>query len=150
MSSRPHLKTAIWVDALIRRAQVAGAHSYVMTRGDRDAGSVLVVVTARDSVYLYTPERDMDGQRVWRGQAMAAEALAKTIAARLNFDPDLTVVEIEDTDGRHFITEPVIDAGPAAIAPGSPQPRPDAPSEDRSGPDQSDALAAAKALFRDQ
>jgi hypothetical protein len=149
MPSRPHLKTAIWVDALIRRAQVGGANGYVMTRGDRDAGSVLVVVTALGGVCLYTPERDMDGQRVWRGQAMAAEGLAKTISTRLDFDPDLTVVEIEDRDGRHFITEPVIDVVAAPKTPDLPLARPNAPSEPPSSTGQSDALAAAKALFRD-
>lgn len=148
MPSRPHLKTAIWVDALIRRAQVGGAHSYVMTRGDRDAGSVLVVVTALGGVCLYTPERDMDGQRVWRGQAMDAEGLAKTISARLDFDPDLTVVEIEDRDGRHFITEPVIDVVTAPKALDLQPPRPKAPAPAPSS-GRSDALAAAKALFRD-
>lgn len=150
MPSRPHLKTAIWVDALIRRAQVGGAHSYVMTRGDRDAGSVLVVVSAGADVYLYTPERDMDGQRVWRGQVMAADVLAKTISARLNFDPDLTVVEIEDRDGRHFITEPVIEVVAAPKAPDLQRPALNAPSDGSPPSDQSGALAAAKALFRDQ
>lgn len=150
MSSRAHLKTGIWVDALIRRAQVGGAHGYVMTRGDRDAGSVLVVVGAADGLCLYTPERDMDGQRVWRGQAMDAEVLAKTIGARLDFDPDLTVVEIEDRHGRHFITETVIETVTTPKAPGSPPTAPSAPSEGAPSSVRSDALAAAKALFRDQ
>jgi hypothetical protein len=54
-----------------------------MTRGDRDAGSVLVVVSARDSVRLYTPNA-IWRLRVWREQSMDAETLAKTVASRLS------------------------------------------------------------------
>jgi hypothetical protein len=146
MSPRAQLKTGIWVDALIRRAQGGGAFACVMPRGDRDAGSVLVVVSARDALHLYTPERDMEGDRVWRGQALDAVTLARTVAARLDFDPDLTVVEIEDRDGRHFIEEPVLKApdqkGPDLRELASELPKPSSA--------QADAVAAAAALFRGQ
>lgn len=133
MLPRAQLKTGIWVDALIRRAEVGGAFACVMTRGDRDAGSVLVVVSSRDVVRLYTPERDMEGRRVWREQDMDAETLAKTIGSRLDFDPDLTVVEVEDRDGRHFIEETVLGEGRTLVSEA-----------------QVAAEAAAKALFRGQ
>jgi len=125
------LKTGIWVDALIRRAQVGGAFACVIQRGDRDAGSVLVVVRGGGSLSLYTPERDMDGHRVWRAQALDEAALAQTIKSRLDFDSDLMVVEIEDRDARHFIEEPVLgsESSPESAA-------------------QAAAEAAAKALFR--
>ena len=126
----PRLKTGIWVDALIRRAQVGGAFACVLRRGDRDAGSVVVVVSGRDGLTLYTPERDMQGERVWRPEALDAAALAARIDDRQSFDPDLTVVEIEDRDGRHFIEEPVVDPRPQAGV--------------------ADAAAAARALFRDR
>lgn len=133
MSPRAQLKTGLWVDALIRRAQVGGAFACVMTRGDRDAGSVIIIVRAQDGVKLYTPERDMDGARVWRAQAMEDAALGQAIKSRLNFDSDMTVVEVEDRDGRHFIEEPVLGEGPRAMSAA-----------------QAAAEAAAKALFRGQ
>ena len=121
------LKTGIWVDALIRRAQVGGAFACVAHRGDRDAGSVLVIVRTGETLSLYTPERDMDGARIWRPQALGETALAQAVKSRLDFDSDLMVVEIEDREGRHFIEEPILGANDRAEAA---------------------AAAAAKALFR--
>lgn len=137
----PQLKTGIWVDALIRRAQVAGAYACVVMRGDRDAGSVLVTVRSRAVLSLFTPERDMQGERVWREDRLDEAALYARIAARRDFDPDLMVVEIEDRDGRHFIDEGVIrrDSGPA-----SPDPA------DATQADAAAHAAAVKALFRDR
>lgn len=143
------LKTGMWVDALIRRAQVAGAFACIVQRGDRDAGSVLVCVRGRAALTLYTPERDMDGQRCWRPEVLDEEALTQRIEQRLNFDPDLMVVEIDDAQDRHFIEEAVLEiaAKPetkikpeSGRSPGSPSPQEAA----------ADAVAAAKALFRDQ
>ena len=126
------LKTSIWIDALIRRAQVAGAFACVVGRGgqsgDRDAGTVLVSVRARDALTLYVPERDMSGEGVWRGEMLDEETLAARIKSRLDFDPDLVLVEIEDAQGRHFIEEPVL-------------------SEEAQA-DEVAAAAAAQALFR--
>lgn len=124
------LKTGIWVDALIRRAQAAGAFACVVMRGDRDAGSVLVSVRGRDALTLFVPERNFDGERVWRAETLDEAALGARIKQRLDFDPDLTIVEIEDAQGRHFIEEPVM-----------PPSRPAG---------EGDAAAAAKALFRDR
>ncbi len=136
------LKTGIWVDALIRRAQAGGAFACVVVRGDRDAGSVMVTVRGRDGLTLYTPERNFEGERVWRAEGQEEDALAKRIEQRLDFDPDLMVVEIDDSAGRHFIEEPVEPmAGPTA-SPASPPKRAEAGSED--------AAAAARALFRDR
>lgn len=126
----PQLKTGIWIDALIRRAQVGGAFACLVQSGDRDAGTVLVVVRARDGLTLLSPERDMDGARIWRGDVLNDEAeLMARIASRLDFDADISVVEIDDRQGRHFIDEPVIGEVPEA---------------------EGAAVAAAKALFRDQ
>lgn len=100
-------------------------------RGDRDAGSVLVSVRARDALTLYTPERDMTGERVWRAETIDEATMMTRIASRQDFDPDLMVVEIEDPDGRHFIDETVMSAQSTPA--------------DGAGP-----LAAAKALFRDR
>lgn len=123
------LKTGMWVDALIRRAQVGGAYACVIHRGDRDAGTVLVTVRSREVLSIYTPERDMDGARVWRGEELDEAGLAATIKSRLDFDSDLIVVEIEDPDGRHFIEEAVL-------------------TDQEAREDVAELEAAAKALFR--
>lgn len=112
------LKTEIWVQALIRAAQVGGAFATVSRRGDRDAGAVLIKVSTLDGrARLYAPAQDGDGQRVWldlsAGKLGDGEADVEAYARRRSdSDPDIWLVEIEDRHGRSFLTEP-IDARPA-------------------------------------
>ena len=103
------LKTDIWVSALMRRAVSSGAFAVVAKRGDRDAGTVLLTVRTRDGrVKLYQAATNMDGQRIWHeGEAGAARDIDAVITKRSERDMDLWVVEIDDREGRHFLTEPV-------------------------------------------
>ena len=105
------LKTKFWVDALVRRAETGFASAYVIRRGDEDAGAVLVKVVAADRLArLYVPARDEKGERVWQlfRQSPVPESEADAYCEnRREDDPDLWVIEIEDRDGRHFLTEPV-------------------------------------------
>ncbi|MGE3303661.1 MAG: DUF1491 family protein [Hyphomonadaceae bacterium] len=107
------LKTAIWASALIRRAEVAGAFATVSRRGDSDAGAVLVKVATLDRrARLYAPARDGEGERVWLDLSAGAlgdeeAAVDAAILKRAGGDPDLWVIEIEDRQGRHFLTERV-------------------------------------------
>ena len=105
------LSTDIWVGALIRRAEQGGAAAVVARKGDPRAGAVLVKVfnTETRTARLYAEATRMDGERVWMQprpteEESALDAYAEK-AARI--DPDLWVVEIEDSEGRHFLTEPV-------------------------------------------
>ncbi len=106
------LKASIWVAALVRRAQSAGAAAYVVRRGDPDAGIVIVKVARLDGTAdIFLPSRDMEGERAWRQAAGAApEPDADALVQReTGYDPDCWVVEIEDREGRHFLTEPVLE-----------------------------------------
>ena len=106
------LKAEIWVGALLRRAASAGAAAYVARRGDPDAGVVILKVSRLDgTVDVYLPARDLEGERAWRRGAVAAiEADADAAVRReTDYDPDCWVVEIEDRQGRHFLTEPVLE-----------------------------------------
>lgn len=112
------LKTEIWVQALLRRAEVGGAFPAVMHRGDADAGAVLVCVEAEGGAQtLYGQVRDAAGEAVWTVLARAADRLgAHDIAARIarerGRDSDLWVVDIQDRAGRHFLTEPLMGERP--------------------------------------
>jgi hypothetical protein len=99
----------LWVSALLRRAQTAGAFATIVHRGDEARGDVLVKVTrARGEARLYAPAFNPDGPTVFERLAGEDEQAAdETIRKRLGYDRDLWVVEIEDRDGRHFLTEPV-------------------------------------------
>ena len=99
----------LWVSALLRRASVAGAFATIVHRGDEERGDVLVKVTrARGEARLYSPAFNPEGptefERLAAKDEPGADAL---IAKRLKSDRDLWVVEIEDRDGRHFLTEKV-------------------------------------------
>ena len=108
------LSTDVWVGALIRRAEQAGAFAMVLRKGDARAGAVLVKVVDRraGAVRLYAEAVRGEGEAVWMQPRPAAdEAELDGYAERARrIDPDIWVVEIEDGQGRHFLTEPVEDA----------------------------------------
>lgn len=93
----------------MRRAEVGGAYAMLMQKGDGDAGAVLVKVCTLDrEAVLYRPIRNMEGARVWLPKGPLPEfEIDAFINGRKASDPDLWVVEIEDKQGRHFLTEPI-------------------------------------------
>jgi hypothetical protein len=106
------LSTDIWASALIRRAELAGAFAMVARKGDPRAGAVLVKAVDRrkGSARLFSRAvRGDEGETVWMEPVDSTEepALDAYIERAAKFDPDLWVIEIEDTEGRHFLTEPV-------------------------------------------
>lgn len=107
------LSTDVWVAALIRRAELGGGFAAVIRKGDFQGGAVLVKVLDRRAgrADLYAEAvRGERGERVWMRPVAAGadEAALDAYADRaLRFDPDLWIVEIDDPQGRHFLTEPV-------------------------------------------
>jgi hypothetical protein len=105
------LKAKFWVDALVRRAETGFASAYVIRRGDEDAGTVLVKVVAADRLArLFVPARDQNGTRVWqlyRKTPIPEPEADDYCRRRTENDPDVWIIEIEDRQGRHFLTEPV-------------------------------------------
>ena len=105
------LSSDLWVSALIRRAQIEGAYATVVKKGDERAGSVIVKAydTSTRTARLFTEAFGTDGDRLWI-QPVTSDSeseLDAYIARQRGYDPDLWVVEIEDKQGRHFITETV-------------------------------------------
>ena len=105
------LATDVWVGALIRRAENGGAFAAVVRKGDPRAGAVLVKVLARKegAARLYASAVRGEGESVWmQPVASLSEAdLDAYVERARRFDPDIWVVEIDDAEGRHFLTEPV-------------------------------------------
>ena len=105
------LRTDIWVAALLRRAQMAGAGAVVARRGDREAGAVLVKVARMDGTgSLFGPALGPDGRRIWLDLTSLAggpsePALDTYVARRCSQDDDLWIVEIEDPQGRSFLVD---------------------------------------------
>jgi hypothetical protein len=106
------LSTDVWVAALIRRAELAGAFPAVIRKGDARGGAVLVKVLDRRAgrADLYAEAVRGEGERVWMRPVSAGQGEPELDAyaeRALRFDPDLWIVEIDDPQGRHFLTEPV-------------------------------------------
>jgi hypothetical protein len=105
------LSTDLWAGALIRRAERQGAFAVVARKGDVRAGAVLVKVVSRrlGEAWLYASAVRGDGEQVWMQPVASREEaeIESYIERQLRFDPDLWVVEIDDPEGRHFLTEPV-------------------------------------------
>jgi len=105
------LSTDIWVGALIRRAELGGAFATVARKGDSRAGAVLVKVIDRraGTTRLYSEAMRGDGERFWMQPVRSTlEAdLDAYVERAARIDPDVWLVEIEDREGRHFLTEAV-------------------------------------------
>jgi hypothetical protein len=105
------LSTDLWVAALIRRAEQGGAFAAVGRKGDTRAGTVLVKAVDRraGTARLYAESFGAGGDRLWMQPVASTEeaALDAYVERAARIDPDLWLVEIEDTLGRHFLTEPV-------------------------------------------
>jgi len=106
-----NLSTDIWVYALLRRVQLAGSNAAIVRKGDATGGAVIVRTwNPRDrEARLYALAQSGDGDTVWMQPLAGAtepdlDAYATRAARR---DPDVWIVEIEDVDGKRFLTEDV-------------------------------------------
>ncbi len=99
----------LWVSALLRRASLAGAFATIVHRGDEERGDILVKVTrARGDAALYAPAFNPGGPLEFEQlKAEDETGVDAQIGKRLKADRDLWVIEIEDREGRHFLTEKV-------------------------------------------
>ncbi|HJR56061.1 MAG TPA: DUF1491 family protein [Rhizomicrobium sp.] len=112
MESTPRLKAGIFVRALIRRAEVAGASAFIVRKGAEEAGAILLRLSRLDGTALVLNQVRMgDGKLAWARplsdwgpEARAAEWCDKQV----KFDPDLWIVEIEDRQGRAFVDEEIV------------------------------------------
>ncbi len=107
----PRLKSALYVQALIRRVEAAGASAYLVRRGAEEAGAVFLKLNRLDgSTTVLSPARRGD-EKVWTrplGDGADAQRCADYFAKQVRYDPDIWVVEIEDREGRSFVDEPIV------------------------------------------
>jgi hypothetical protein len=108
----PRLKAGIYVRALIRRAEVAGASAYVLRHGADEAGAVYLKLARPDrSCTVLSQARRGEGELVWikpLGETSDEAAASRYFDKQMRFDPDLWIVEIEDREGRAFVDEPIV------------------------------------------
>ena len=102
------LAAHVWVSAYRRRLELAGIPCMVVSKGDAQAGAVLVKCATMDGA-ASVHQRSFDlatGDRAWVVLTEGAEAdCDAAIARQRGFDPDLWVLEVEDPRGRHLLGE---------------------------------------------
>ncbi len=109
--------TRTWIDALARRANVAGAFATISHIGDDQRGDVIIMtrdINGLVRLFGKAPpglhdETTFEQLTPDASQMSEAEA-TKYVNRRLSYDSDLWVIEIDDKEGRHFLTEKVINA----------------------------------------
>ena len=108
----PRLKAGIYVKALIRRAEIAGASAYVVRRGAEEAGALFLKLARLDGTCtVLNQARRGEGELVWMkplGETSDDAAATQYFEKQMRFDPDLWIVEIEDREGRAFVDEAIV------------------------------------------
>jgi hypothetical protein len=105
------LKSAIYVQALIRRCETAGAAAYLLRRGAEEAGAVFIKLNRLDGTLTVLSPARRGEELVWMrplGYAADEQRCTDYFAKQIRFDPDIWIVEIEDRLGRLFVDEPVV------------------------------------------
>ena len=112
MTATPRLKAGIFVRALIRRVEVAGASAFVIRKGNEEAGAIVLKLSKLDGNCLVLNQaRDGSGTLVWAkplGEWGEEPRAHLWFEKQIKTDPDLWIVEIEDRAGRAFVDEPVV------------------------------------------
>jgi hypothetical protein len=102
------VKSAIWVQAHLRRCNALGLAAMLIRRGAEEAGSIYVKINRLDGRVLLIgpapgPAHDTRGERRWArviGDGAVAEAEADAYLRRIHsIDPDIWIIEIEDRSG---------------------------------------------------
>jgi len=108
------LKTSLWVAAYLRRCQVEGSFAVVRRRGAEEAGAVFVRISRLDGtsdLFGPAPQSTLDASlgadRTFTAsfprQPAPDDAVEAKLTREMKFDPDLWIVEVEDTAGRNFL-----------------------------------------------
>ena len=102
------LPAHVEVNGLIRAVEAAGGFAAVVAKGEREAGTILVVCCARGAparVFERMPRPD--GSRIWTlSKTQDIEKTAEFmeyLARRAKQDNDLWIVELDIADGERFI-----------------------------------------------
>ena len=107
------LRADIFAAALIRRAQSAGAIATLRRRGAAEAGAIFVVIDRLDgrlAAFGPAPPSEIadDGmrrfERLHKDEWIDTQAVEQKLRKEIEFDSDLWIVEIEDRQGRDFLS----------------------------------------------
>jgi len=99
-----HLEVA----GLIRSVQAEGGFATVLKRGERDAGTVLVLTMYRGkNAVLFERMPQLDGTRPYiaakRENSENPDEIGEYVEKRHRQDPDIWVVEVDVVDAERFV-----------------------------------------------
>ncbi|HEY7750461.1 MAG TPA: DUF1491 family protein [Aestuariivirgaceae bacterium] len=102
------VKSALWVQAHLRRCNANGFAAVLIKRGAEEAGSIYVKINRLDGNVILLgappgPVHDSRGERCWSAlisDGPVAESEADRYLQRLRaIDPDIWIIEVEDARG---------------------------------------------------
>jgi len=96
------------VSAIIRMVEAGGGFATLVARGERDAGTILLLTLERDeTATLYERMPQLDGTRPYiaakRENSEKPTEMDEYIARRRSQDPDIWVIEANVADAERFI-----------------------------------------------
>ena len=96
------------VSGLIRMVEADGGFATVLCKGERDAGTILILTMYRgEEVTLFERLPDLDGGRPYiaakREKAENQHKIAEYLEKRRHQDPDIWVIEADVADAERFI-----------------------------------------------
>lgn len=103
------LTARFWVDAYLTRLRGYDIPVFVVAHGDDTSGSILVKINTLDGFAAVFQRRYdlMADSYAWDEVLSDSETAVDAYISRTrDQDPDLWVVEVEDSSGRHMLGEP--------------------------------------------
>lgn len=93
---------------MLRQVEVEGGFGAVLKRGEREAGTILVVITQRgENARIFERMPDPEGGRKWhRMRSQDSEnkqEIDEYLSRRTHQDDDLWIVELDSADAERFI-----------------------------------------------
>ncbi|MFM7347948.1 MAG: DUF1491 family protein [Erythrobacter sp.] len=94
--------------AIIRRAEAQGGFATVLAKGERDAGTILIVTLCHgEGAVLHERMPQLDGSRSFvatkREDAEKHQEFSEYLARRRQQDPDIWLIELNIADPERFI-----------------------------------------------
>jgi hypothetical protein len=107
-SAPARLPAHLEVSGLLRQVQAAGGFAMVLHKGERDGGTILVVLTENGAnARLFERMPSASGAREWRVSKTEdtenKHEFSEYLSRRGQQDPDLWIVELDIANGERFI-----------------------------------------------
>jgi len=111
------LKSEIWVTAYLRARSAENVMAVLSRRGDKDAGAIFIIIDLLDGYCrLLGPAPAgldvVDRERRWSycisDERLEQQIVRKYIDQQLDMDPDIWVIEVEDSLGRDFLDDAIV------------------------------------------